>query len=140
MWNVSFKRVLFTLAVLLMFGCGRGDLPPLAPVKGTITVDGKPYANGFVQFYSQSGGRPGTSPTDDNGKYEIMYLQGVKGARIGMNRVEITTEWPDGEPPIGEVDPIGPEYNSKSTLSAEVKKGNNVFDFNIESQKKPAGK
>jgi hypothetical protein len=52
-----------------------------------------------------------------------------------MNRVEISTEWPDGEPPIGEKDPIGEEYNSKSTLTADVKDENNVFDFNLVSKK-----
>ena len=134
--RASYAVLIFSLAIFAAFGCGRGDLPELAPVTGTLTVDGKPYANGFVQFHSQTGGRPGTSSTDENGKYEIQYLHGVKGARIGINKVEISTEWPDGEPPIGEKDPIGEEYNTKSTLTADVKNEDNVFDFNLESKEK----
>ncbi|MFN8710643.1 MAG: carboxypeptidase regulatory-like domain-containing protein [Planctomyces sp.] len=133
--RASYSALLFSLIVCTAFGCGRGDLPELAPVTGTITIDGKPYPNGFVQFFSQGGGRPGTGSTDENGKYEIKYLHGVDGARVGINRVEISTEWPDGEPPIGESDPIGEEYNTKSTLTADVKDEDNVFNFDLQSKK-----
>lgn len=128
--------VFFTLC---QSGCGRGDIPELAPVTGTILLDGKPFVNASVQFYPAKGGRPGTGNTDAEGKYEITYLHGVKGAHLGTNRVEVSFVWPDGEPTPGVIDPVGSKYGNTSTLTADVKDGDNVFDFSLESLK-PAGK
>ena len=41
-------------ALLFSFGCGRGDLPELAPVTGTVTLDGTPFPNAVVYFHTQS--------------------------------------------------------------------------------------
>lgn len=122
-------------ALLCSFGCGRGDLPELAPVTGTVTLDGAPFPNAAVYFHTQSekGGRPSSAVTDADGKYELEYMGGVKGAHIGMNKVEISTQWPDGEPGVGESEKIPEKYNSKSTLTADVKDQRNVFDFPLES-------
>ena len=124
------------VAVLCSFGCGRGDLPELAPVTGTVTLDGVPFPHAIVYFHTkkEKGGRPATGTTDAEGKYDLIYLDGVKGAHIGMNSVEITTEWPDGEPGEGETEKIPPKYNTKTTLTAEVKDERNVFDFSLESE------
>ena len=127
----------FGMALLCSFGCGRGDLPELAPVTGTVTMDGVPFPNAFVYFHTQNekGGRPASAVTDADGKYELEYIGGVKGAHIGMNKVEISTYWPDGEPGDGESETIPPIYNSKSTLTADVKDERNVFDFPLKSDK-----
>ncbi|MCA9012555.1 MAG: hypothetical protein KDB01_22545 [Planctomycetaceae bacterium] len=124
------------MALLCSFGCGRGDIPELAPVTGTVTLDGVPFPNAIVYFHTQKekGGRPAAGTTDAEGKYELVYLEGVRGAHIGMNKVEIVTEWPDGEPGEGESEKIPEKYNTKSTLTAEVKDERNVFDFNLESE------
>jgi len=125
------------LALLCSFGCGRGDLPELAPVTGTVTLDGVPFPNAVVYFHTQKekGGRPAAGVTDASGKYELVYLEGIRGAHIGMNKVEIVTQWPDGEPGMGESESIPEKYNSKSTLTADVKDERNVFDFSLESDK-----
>jgi len=129
--------IVWAMALLCSFGCGRGDIPELAPVTGTVTLDGVPFPNAIVYFHTQKekGGRPAAGTTDAEGKYELVYLEGVKGAHIGMNKVEIVTEWPDGEPGEGETEKIPEKYNTKTTLTAEVKDERNVFDFNLESEK-----
>ena len=117
-------------------GCGGGDIPELAPVTGTVTLDGAPFPHAIVYFHTQKekGGRPAAGTTDDEGKYELVYLDGVNGAHIGLNKVEIVTEWPEGEPGEGESEKIPEKYNTKTTLTAEVKDERNVFDFNLQSE------
>ncbi len=115
-------------------GCGRGDLPDLGYVTGTVTMDGKPLEGAIVEFHSDAGGRPGVGVTDAEGKYELKYTGGVEGSKIGPAEVSITTEWPEGEPPEGESETIPQKYNSKTTLKETVEAGNNTFDFNLESK------
>ncbi|MEX1232414.1 MAG: hypothetical protein WEB58_19365, partial [Planctomycetaceae bacterium] len=102
-------------------------------VHGKVTMDGEPLSNVLVQFYSEAGGRPGTGVTDAEGNYELTYVDGAKGAKIGPNKVEISTVWPDGEPPPGEKDKIPSQYNTKSTLKKEVQAGDNQFDLDLNS-------
>ena len=124
-------------ALLCGYGCGRSDIPELAPVTGTVRLDGAAFPGAIVYFHTQKekGGRPAAATTDAEGRYELVYLDGVKGAHIGLNKVEIVTEWPEGEPGEGESEKIPEKYNTKTTLTAEVKDERNVFDFNLESEK-----
>ncbi len=115
-------------------GCGRGDLPELGYVSGTVTMDGKPLAGAIVEFHSEAGGRPGVGVTDAEGKYELQYTGGVEGSKVGPATISITTEWPEGEPPEGESETIPQKYNSKTILKETVEAGNNTFDFNLESK------
>lgn len=120
--------------VATMTGCGRSDLPELAPVEGTVTLNGEPLAGVLVSFYPTSGGRPGTGETDEEGHYELTYLYGEEGTKVGQSRVEVTTIWPDGEPTPGEVDRVPAKYQgTSSTLSFDVQPGDNVFDIAMEA-------
>lgn len=115
-------------------GCGGSDLPPLGDVEGTVTMDGQPLPNVTVQFHSNAGGRPGSGVTDKDGKFKLTYLDGATGSKVGPSKVEITTFWPDGEPGPGQKETVPEKYNSKSTLSADVKPGKNTFDFPLTSK------
>jgi hypothetical protein len=81
----------------------RLDLPPLALVTGTITVDGKPVAAGtMVQFVpaDQKNLKLGSSVgfTDASGKYTLQYTSDVKGAVIGKHSVLVTRDPGDPDP------------------------------------------
>jgi hypothetical protein len=128
-WTIGLFSIVFGF-----LGCGRGDLPALGDVEGTITLDGQPLENVMVQFHAEKGGRPGSGVTDKNGKYKLAYTADATGTKVGPNRVEISTVWPDGEPGPGEKDKIPPKYNGKSELKADVKAGKNTFDFNLDSK------
>jgi len=126
----------YVLCVLCLFvlGCGRGDLPDLGYVSGTVKMDGEPLPGVVVRFNSEGGGRPGAGLTNSEGEYELTYVAGVEGTKLGPALVAISTEWPEGEPPDGESEPIPSKYNSKTTLKETVVAGNNTFDFNLESE------
>ena len=137
---------------LAMCGCGSGDdRPELGQVTGTITMDGKPLVSTVVVF-SPDNGRPARGKTDAEGKYELTYIGETRGAKIGHHRVEIAPneEGEDeseieaataGEDVSAPTAPVKPEktkvparYNTNSELQADVKAGENVLDFKLESQ------
>ena len=134
--TMTVKRawVLLMAVSLSSFGCGGGDLPELGTVMGKVTLDGKPLAGVMVQFHPLAEGRPGSGVTDKEGNYVLKYNDGAKGTKVGPNKVEINTVWPDGEPGPEQTETIPPKYNSASTLKEVVKKGSNTFNFELQSK------
>lgn len=131
----DFTRTGLLAALVLGFlsaGCGRSDIPELGQVKGRVAARGQPLPGVMVQFIPESGGRPATGVTDEKGEFELIYTADYMGTKLGPNRVEITTIWPDGEPPPGETEKIPAKYNSQSELKEDVQAGDNFFDFNLE--------
>ncbi|WP_417380172.1 hypothetical protein [Gimesia sp.] len=134
----SFEIVSLSIFTLFIAaGCGGGggsDQPDLGTVTGVVTMDGQPLANVVVTF-SPENGRPSIARTDESGNYELGYTAEAKGAVIGKHSVSIATPQENPTPP-GEVykDPVPSKYNTKTTLSADVKAGANNFDFQLESK------
>jgi hypothetical protein len=122
-------------AVLLVanVGCDRpSDQPPLAPVRGVVTMDGNPLAGKNVVF-SPQGGRASMGKTNENGEYELMYTNRWEGAIIGPHDVTILTPGPEVEGmPYQENVPF--KYNVNTILKAEVEDKANVIDFELESK------
>ena len=125
-----------TLMVLIACcssGCGpdRTGVPPLAPVAGMVTLDGKPLSGIGVVFTSETG-HSSFGKTDANGRYELGFVRGLKGGIIGPSRV-----WLDGKsglehPPGSDFrDPIPPRYGPNGELRAEVVAGPNTIDFSL---------
>jgi hypothetical protein len=116
-------------------GCGPSStgVPPLAPVKGTVTLDGRPLPGVGVVFTSESG-HSSFGKSDPQGRYELGFVRGLKGAVIGPNQV-----WFDGksglERPPGPAfkDPIPKKYGPQGDLRTEVVAGPNVLDFDLRS-------
>jgi hypothetical protein len=99
-----------------------------ASVSGRVTLDGKPLKGATVGFYPPQG-RGSHGVTDDDGRYELHYTHSKAGVPPGKCIVRITT-----------ADPNRPErlpakYHEQSELSEEVKPSNNVFDFDLKSDK-----
>ena len=131
---------LFT-PVLLVSGCGPAE--GLASVVGQVKLDGEPLSDAYVQFQC-TGENAGTSTgrTDSSGNYALWFSRSKKGARIGPSKVQITTFDLDGE--HGGVkripEKVPAKYNTKSELKADVKSGNNTFDFDLKSDAGPLPK
>jgi len=141
MKRYKIESMLAVVALLLFAtGCGEGavdDQPDMGQVTGTITMDGSPLADAQVTFRPEKG-RAASGRTDSSGKYELIYVGETKGAKIGSNKVSITTpqqESPEeGEETKKPKEKIPAQYNSKTTLTADVKAGENVFDFELKSK------
>lgn len=114
-------------------GCSSGtsDTPPLGQVSGAITMGGKPVSDAQVLFVPASGS-PSVGKTDAEGRYTLAYSQDVTGAEIGRHTVQITKFGEPGSP--NDTTNLLPEkYNQNSPLTAEVKEGENSFDFELNS-------
>jgi hypothetical protein len=134
------RLLLLCLGALLLapgIGCGV-KLPPLGRVRGLVTLDGKPVPNADVCFLAADGAAS-FACTDDQGRYELSYpvAKGKgAGAMIGKHRVVINTIRPnDGSLPAPAVPPVPIPacYNSQTTLTADVKPGENEINFALKS-------
>lgn len=132
-------------------GCSGGGF---APVSGTVRLDGKPYGKAVVSFQpigtkeNPTPGRGSSAYTDENGRYVLMSDGSTKGAVVGKHIVRIMTRGNDNvtiDPDKGSssddtskqkraVDPIPPEWHSKSTKEFDVPAGGtDKADFDITS-------
>jgi hypothetical protein len=138
--NRSRRRIiLFVSSVLCgLTGCGgSGDRPTLGLVRGVVTLDEKPLQGVLVAFYPAQG-RCSGGYTDAEGRYELTYLQKIKGAKLGQHSVQITTDTDPAAHPRSALPKvqIPSQYNTATTLSADVQAGENVFDFRLTSDRK----
>jgi hypothetical protein len=134
-----------TLICAAAFGCSRSATAPEAkvlPVKGSVTLDGKPLAGAQVMFLT------GTPPvifagtTDDQGAYQ---LRGLESSLQGECKVTISRfVKPDGqplqpgEPPAvaGAIEQLPPRYSQfdLTSLARTVPAEGGTFDFELESK------
>jgi hypothetical protein len=87
-------RVLFTLFVAAIAGCGGART---TPVEGVVLLDGKPLAGASIQFVPQEKGRQATAETDASGQFAMSTLQPRDGVLPGTYKVVIS-------PPNGPAD------------------------------------
>jgi hypothetical protein len=121
--------VMFVLLCASCGGCNRGDRPPLGLVHGKVTLDGKPLPDALVRFFPGEGGRYSMGRTNAEGRYELVYIRKIMGAKVGPHKVMITT--------ADETHPrelLPPRYHQETTLQAEVQSGENACDFSLTSQ------
>ena len=146
----STLSVLLSTCVLVLLGCGpeRPDYGSLnlSEVHGTVTLDGQPLAGGLVQFQSEDA-TYSYGTTDESGRYELMFnseqsgvLKGRKTVRIWSSKKAAAAAENRGEE---EGDPdavrhpaekVPPQYNSRSTLTANVEKDSEEFNFDLKSR------
>ncbi|MEX1224130.1 MAG: carboxypeptidase regulatory-like domain-containing protein [Pirellulales bacterium] len=113
------------LLALCLVGCSSSTRPELAPVRGTVTLDGQPLFPGRIVFIPAAG-RASSARIDESGQFELVYLRDVKGAALGEHEVRITNG--SGDPPVNT---LPARYNTQTTLSAHVEPGENTFDFEL---------
>lgn len=133
------KLILASMIAVLGFscvGCGSNKRSDLGQVQGTVTMDGSPLADAQIIF-SPEGGRPSTGVTDAAGKYTLAYIRDIKGAAVGKHSVRIETLPPptsDHEVNQVFIEKIPAKYNAETTLTADVKPGENTVDFPLVSK------
>ncbi len=114
----------------LLLGCSEGERP--AAVSGMVLIDGKPLAEGEIIFAAKDGSKTPAAGVIKNGQYTLAVLPGEKIVRITASR---PTKIPD--PVMGAAAReamIGAKYNTKSTLTAEVKPGaNENLNFEVKA-------
>jgi hypothetical protein len=135
-------RLILLLSLCLTFsGCGlwRKGEPEQVPVSGTVTLDGKPLAQGLIYFKTIAQG------TIDSAEIKDGTFHGK--AELGDRRVEVSAYEKGTVRPVGG-DPMIPMssqtrgkslipscYNIESVLTAQVTRdGPNEFTFALKSK------
>ena len=135
--------------VLVIAGLAAGcDQQPygLAPVSGTVTLDGKPVSGAQVSFQPQGGAGnenpgPGSTGTcDSSGRYELKTIRDEPGAVTGPHAVRIYGPKSSGgshsdtDAP-GRKELFPPRYNFQTELSFEVpSEGTTSANFECSSE------
>ena len=133
LYNIGLIALL--LFVTLVFsGCSDNRAP--AKVTGTITLDGKPLVGATVTFTPDDGSRISQAMTNAEGWYELRFTAQLKGATVGTHRVAVQSG--DLEVPMEAGASYVPEtipkkYNTETELTATLKSGNNVVNFDLAS-------
>ena len=123
----------FAVVMMITFiGCGSD----LVTVTGTVTLDGVPLEDAFVEYTPQEpGGSVSYGRTDANGKYEMMFSLSEKGAVPGDNVVRITTADVGDEGVAGPKERVPKRYNEESELQADVVAGKaNEINFDLTTE------
>jgi hypothetical protein len=121
--------VICLLFASLLIGCGGGGVDEKDqrhPVRVTVLLDGKPLADGQIDFVPVDGRAPGTAQIKDG--------QAEFGSVAGKCTVEIAAFRKFGH--MREPENYLPKrYNERTQLSAEVTPGGeNVFTFKVTSK------
>lgn len=122
-----------SLLFFVSLGCNSAETP--AEVSGTVLLGSEPLAEGNIIFEAlDKSTAPGAGIIKD-GKYTIQVLPGSKKVKIQASK------------PGTKIDPVmksampesilGPEFNDKTTLKAEIKPGKNEkIDFQVKQMGK----
>jgi hypothetical protein len=86
--RTAIRGVAMALLILVAAGCGPRD-PKTYPVKGTVTLDGKPVAGAGVMLIPAAG-RPAHAATDQNGNFTMSTFREGDGALPGENAITVS--------------------------------------------------
>ena len=120
--------------VFLMAGCGGEPEIPTGQVKGKVSYEGTPLAEGVISFYSSELGVGASADLTGQGEYEI-----TEPIKTGTYAVTIL---PPPEAPPQDAIPVSTkkEYKNipqkyrdpqKSELTFSISEGENTFDVNM---------
>jgi hypothetical protein len=142
-WMQGNKMTCKTVGVLLLAfsGCGQSDR---ASVSGRVTLDGQPLQSGSITFFP-TGNTKGPTAGDviEGGIYSVSASRGpvagqyrveIRSMRKTGRKIRVPVPAPPGTMMDELVSGIPAIYNDESTLTAEVIKGKNHFDFDLKSK------
>ena len=110
---------------------------PQSTVKGTVTLDGQPLANGLINFVAIDAGAPTAEAAITVGQYEAVVPPGEKRVEIRAPKVsgkQKMYDTPDS-PMVDVVTELLPaRYNVESELRMTVTEGVNEKPFELKSK------
>ena len=123
------RTLMIAVAMAACCGCVNREQFEIAPVSGSVTLNGRPLSDARIGFEpvasngSLAGGSGSYATTDQDGNFQLSTVHGKDGAVVGRHRVWIRTIRLD---PTGKMigkESLPREYNDDTTLSFEVTAG-----------------
>lgn len=132
-------RILIIALMVAFAGCGGSGLRrSTIPVRGKITLDGKPVDGGTVSFDPKDGKGGSVSAQISGGNYETRVEPGLKIVRINYPKILRTEKaYPTSEnSPVIDVteEAIPAKYNSASRLEKDLTEVSGSVDFDLTTQ------
>lgn len=130
-------RLAFATAFVLLLAVGCGDPSGRQKVSGQVTLKGQPVDQGSLEFIpTAADGVSHAGAVIENGHYTIPANKGLVPGNYAIKiywpeRIIKTEEAPGPLGP-GPKDRMPFKYNTKTTLTREVKQGDNTFDFHLD--------
>lgn len=129
MYRLLCQQMPKLLLLLLVVGCSKGK--PMGDVRGKVTLNGEPLAQGAVRFVAVNGDTPTSGGLISNGEFQVEVP-------VAKQRVEISSNSVDKEktPPNATADQIvmkslPAKYNSHSELTIDVVSGRNDVEYKL---------
>lgn len=133
-------RLALSCGVLICVGCS-DDPFPLAPVSGKVSLNGKPLADARICFSPTSkqedgsAGQASQGITDSQGHFELVAVDGCKGAVVGSHRIIISTFKTERSGKILRHETLPRRFNAASKLSYVVAVGGTKdAEFQLEAK------
>jgi hypothetical protein len=119
-------------------GCNRAARLALHPVSGTVTLDGEPVAEGFIEFRALSGDTRGFAGPVKNGAYAAKTFAAPMTVSITAFR-EVPGKFMQAAPDMPKQPAteqyIPARYNAATELKADIPAGGNRrLDFELKSK------
>jgi hypothetical protein len=142
-WHGNARLLILVVCVLVVAGCGKGR--PVAPVRGTVTLDGKPLPGGRIMFEPIASGpnkivgKAAFGQIQSDGSFVLSTYEEGDGAVVGSHHPVIfgnRVEDPRVENPKRPTIPgpnIGLVRLQDKTLDVVAEK-ENVFSIEVKSR------
>lgn len=139
--NVWLRSGLVCVACVVAIGCN--NQPPVAPVRGVVTMDGKPLPGGRVMFSPIASGenkvvgQSALGHIQPDGSFVLTTFEEGDGAVVGSHRPVVMENRQEDDPNSNRPTRTGPRIGviTLNDVTFEVKAGQeNVFTIELDSR------
>lgn len=123
-----------SLVMILSIGCSSGEPPkPTGTVSGTVTLNGKPYNNAAVVFFSLQSGQAASANIGEDGSYRILNPLWVGSYQVYLApKLEENLETAEAKPVYMDETIPDKYYNETTTdIICTLNEGENSFTVEL---------
>jgi hypothetical protein len=117
-------------------GCSGGDKTGRMAISGKVLLKGEPVPTGSIEFVPHPGVNTTSGAVITNGRFSIPADKGLEPGNYTVKISWIETpppsDEPGGLPGKDPVEKIPAKYNTKSTLTTEIKTGQPELEFKLD--------
>lgn len=117
------------LLIVLVSGCSKGK--PMGDVRGKVTLNGEPLAQGAVQFVPVNGDTPTTGGVIRDGAFQVEVPVAKQRVKISSNVVDKEKTPPNATADQIVMKSLPAKYNTHSDITLDVVSGANEVEYKL---------